>query len=143
VFQIDYYIPKLSTFVVAINMLFYPIILLLGYKIIRFIHNHGNVVNNHKFQKQINLTLIIQALIPLCLTGIPASISYVLSLTVGERPQSFTAFTFMLRTMIPLLNPFVAFIFIRSLRNYIYSLFFNSVVNSTTVVNVVTKQTIR
>jgi hypothetical protein len=122
-------------------MLFYPIIFLLGYKIIRIVHSHANLINNYRFQKQVNWTLGIQALIPLFLVGIPASIGYVLILTIGQRPQSFMAFTFMLRSMIPMLNPIVAFIFIRSLRNYLYRLFFSNVVESTPVIHVVANQT--
>lgn len=128
-------------FSASLNMLFYPITLLLVYKILRFLHDHGNLINNHTFQKQINRTLIIQALIPLFLTGIPASIGLLLVLILGERPQSYMTFTFVLRAMIPLLNPFVAFICIRSLRNRIYRLFLSGVVEPTPVVQVVAKQT--
>jgi hypothetical protein len=126
-----------------LSMLPYPIVILLGYKIIRYLNEHSRLMNNSGFQKEINRTLAFQALFPFLFMGVPTIIGYCLGFIDRIWPTWYLPYFFMFRSIVPLINPLVALFCIRSLRKEVSNLFCGCISqsSSTTVVYIRGPQT--
>ncbi|KAI6177630.1 hypothetical protein M3Y97_00928800 [Aphelenchoides bicaudatus] len=117
--QFDVRMGQLMNFTVMINMLVYPVILVCGILIVRFLHQNRHLISNQQLQTEITKTLTVQIMLPLLATGLPALVIQTIRLTTTTDTSVYTNYAVLVRSWIPLLNPIIMLYCIRPLRSQV------------------------
>ncbi|KAI6177826.1 hypothetical protein M3Y97_00949800 [Aphelenchoides bicaudatus] len=94
----------------------YIIVFILGFLIRRFLIKNKEFMRNRHLQRQIDIALIVQALIPFVIGGITSFVGQILLAIMGPSSAYYRMQWATIRFLVPLMNPIVTIWFIRPYR---------------------------
>lgn len=98
------------------SILCYAIGFILGFLIRRFLNKNKEFMRNRHLQRQIDIALMVQILIPFIIGGLPSVVGQLLLAIMGPSSAYYRMQWGPFRFLVPLLNPVVTIWFIRPYR---------------------------